>query len=356
MDATRGRKTHLPMRSRLVMGILAGAAVLATAAPSRADDAVVKRDAQARFEEGIARVKGGDYEGARVSFKQAYAVLRKPEILWNLALAEQKSGHVVDAITHFKQVQREVPAGPDRASAAKHVTDLLPLTAHIDVVAPSGMQVSLDGTALGVAPLGDTLDVEVGRHHIEIRSAQGATKSADADAVVGQTAHVSFLTGESSPVPAAAAVPSPTDAQPPSPAPGADVPADTSGHRDFWDARGVTVVSLGGLAVISAGMGLAFGVVAGNDASTASTLRTQNPNCSGFSTPGCQQLQSTTQSQHSAYVTSEAFWITSAVFAAGAVGAWFLWPKPAPSGAAASVRVVPAVGGSGAGVVAVGSF
>jgi len=345
------------------MGILAGAVVLATAAPSRADDAVVKRDAQARFEEGIARVKGGDYEGARVSFKQAYAVLRKPEILWNLALAEQKSGHVVDAITHFKQVQREVPAGPDRASAAKHVADLLPLTAHIDVVAPSGMQVSLDGTALGVAPLGDTLDVEVGRHHIEIRSAQGATKSADADAVVGQTAHVSFLTGESSPVPAAAGLPAPTDAQPQSasqapgaPAPGADAPVGTSSHRDFWDARGVTVVSLGGLAVISAGMGLAFGVVSGNDASTASTLRTQNPNCAGFTTAGCQQLQSTTQSQHSAYVTSEVFWITSAVFTAGAVGAWFLWPKPAPSGAAASVRVVPAVGGSGAGVVAVGSF
>ena len=30
---------------------------------------------------------------ARVSFTQAYAVIHKPYILWNLALAEDKSGH-----------------------------------------------------------------------------------------------------------------------------------------------------------------------------------------------------------------------------------------------------------------------
>jgi hypothetical protein len=354
------------MRGAFGCGMLAGALVLAAAPPSRAQDApaagpVVQRDAQARFVEGIARVKAGDYEAARVSFKQAYAVLHKPEILWNLALAEQKSGHLVDAITHFKQVQRDAPGKDDRTAAGKHVTDLTSQTAHIDVAAPPGSQVSLDGASVGVAPLNDTLDVEAGRHHIEIRSGQGASKAADADAVVGQVAHVNFLVADSSPPTVAAApvppVASPTDAQPASP-PAPDAPTDTTSHGTFWDARGITVVTLGGLAVISAGMGLAFGIVSGNDAGTASTLRAQNPSCSGFSTPGCQQLQSTTQSEHSAFVTSEVFWVTGAVLAAGAVGAWFLWPKAAPAsaGGATSVRVVPAAGGGGAGVLAVGSF
>ena len=50
-----------------------------------------EREAQARFEEGLARVKANNFEGARMSFTQAYAVLRKPAILWNLALSEDSS-------------------------------------------------------------------------------------------------------------------------------------------------------------------------------------------------------------------------------------------------------------------------
>jgi hypothetical protein len=354
------------MRTALRSAPLLLAAVTALSLPARADDKAT-REAQARFEEGIRRVKAGDYESARMSFTQAYAVLKKNDILWNLALSEQKSGHPVEAIGHFKLLMRAATKPDDRAAAQKHVNDLTGIVAHIDVAAPPGSQVTLDGNAAGVAPLYEPLDVDGGRHHVEIRTPQGVTKAADADAVTGQTAHVSFLSSDSAPV--AAAVPpaaAPTDAQPPSPAPSV-APASTappspetppSSHGTFWDARGITVVSLGGLALVSAGLGLAFGISSNNDANTASSLRTANPNCSGFSSPGCQQLQSVTQSEHSAYVTSEGFWIAGGVFAAAAVGAYFLWPRPAPAGAAATthVQVLPSAGSSGAGVLAVGSF
>ncbi|HTQ47061.1 MAG TPA: hypothetical protein VMI75_30105 [Polyangiaceae bacterium] len=334
---------------RRATGALAVAAILAVAAPARADD-VTTKEAQARFEEGLGRVKDGDFEGARVSFAQAYAVLKKPDILWNLALAEQKSGHPVEAIGHFKQLQREARSDADRANASKHVTELLAQTGHIEVAAVSGAQVSVDGSGVGVAPLADQVDVAAGKHHVEATSPQGA-KSADVDAALGQVVHVSFLeaapTVEGKPQ---SQQPAATEAQPPSQA-----GPETTPSAPFWGPRTITVISIGGLAVLAGAMGLGFGVASSNDSSSADKLRQQNPNCSGFTTPGCQQLQSTTQSQHDEHVASEVAWIASGVLAAGAVATWFLWPK-STQGTSAGVRVVPTVSASGTGLVAVGRF
>ncbi len=238
------------------------AAILVAATPARADD-VTTKEAQARFEEGLGRVKDGDFEGARVSFAQAYAVLKKPDILWNLALAEQKSGHPVEAIGHFKQLQREARTDGDRANASKHVTDLLVQTGHIEVAAVSGAQVSVDGSVVGVAPLADQVDVAAGKHHVESTSPQGA-KSADVDAALGQVVHVSFL--EAAPtVEGKPQQPAATEAQPASPANPEATPS-----APFWGPRTITVISIGGLAVLAGAMGLGFGIASSNDSSRAS--------------------------------------------------------------------------------------
>lgn len=327
------------------------AAILAAAAPARADD-VTTKEAQARFEEGLGRVKDGDFEGARVSFAQAYAVLKKPDILWNLALAEQKSGHPVEAIGHFKQLQRDARTDADRTNAAKHVTDLLIQTGHIEVAAVAGSQVSVDGMVAGIAPLADQVDVAAGKHHVEAATAQGK-KAADVDAALGQVVHVSFLeaapTVEGHPQPPQ---PAATDAQPAS-APA--TPETTTASAPFFTPRTITVIAIGGAAVLAGAMGVAFGIASSNDASTATTLRQQNPSCAGFTTPGCQQLQSTTQAQHDEHVASEVAWVFSGVLAAGAVATWFLWPKPV-AGASAGVRVVPVVSAGGSGLTLVGRF
>lgn len=332
------------------MGWLAVA--LATAAPAWADDKAT-RDAQARFVEGLDRVKAGDFEAARVSFLQAYSVLHKPDILWNLALAEQKSGHPVEAITHFKQLRQGLKSDADRAGANRHITELMDQTAHIEVSAPAGAQVTVDGAAMGMSPLPEPLDVAAGKHHVEVAVAPGDTRAADADAVTGQVVRVSFLQAQAVVTPAPG-TPPPVVAPPPPP-PADTTPPASSGGSTFWDARGITVVSIGGLAVVSAALGLSFGIVSNNDSSTASTLRQQNPSCGGSSSSGCQQLASTTSSQHSAYVTSEGFWIGAAVLAVGAAATWFLWPKDSSS-SGASVQVLPAAGPGGAGALAIGSF
>ncbi len=353
-------RTRAPFAALTLTLVLAGGLA---SSPARADDKAT-RDAQARFEEGLGRVKAGDFEAARVSFTQAYAVLKKPDILWNLALAEEKSGHLVDALGHFKKVRTAAKNDHDRAGAERHIADLSPQTAHIDVAAPSGSPLTLDGIGVGMAPLIEPLDVAPGRHHVEVGLAQGTTKSADCDAVLGQVVRVSFLQADAVVTPAPGSPPAPAPAASPAPAPAPeampDTPPPAPASHTFWDARGITVVTLGGLAVVSAGIGLGFGIASNNDSSTAGTLRQQNPACLGSTSPGCTQLASTTQSQHTAYVTSEGFWIGSAVLAAGAVATYFLWPRSSSSGSSSSsgaaIRIVPTAAPGGAGALAVGSF
>src|SRR6202041_336316 len=111
-------------------------------------------------------------------------------------------------------------------------SELMARTAHIEVLAPAGAQVTLDGIAQGVAPLADTVDVDPGKHHIEVRNGAAPAKSVDADAVVGQIAHVSFLAADAPPV-VAGGTPTPpaTDPQPPSP----DTPPPMHSDPTFWN-------------------------------------------------------------------------------------------------------------------------
>jgi hypothetical protein len=71
-------------------------------------------------------------------------------------------------------------------------------------------------------------------------------------------------------------------------------------------------------------------------------------------TGGCQELASDTSAQQSDHTISTVLWVTGGVLAAGAVGAFFLWPKAAVG--AGPVNVVPAVGPGSAGLTAVGTF
>ncbi|MCL2448278.1 MAG: hypothetical protein FWD17_04975, partial [Polyangiaceae bacterium] len=141
---------------RMLAAVLAMSAFPATA---HAEGDVAVRDAQARFEEGLERVKVGDFEAARLSFAQAYTVLRRPSILWNLALAEEKTGHLLESLVHFKRVAHDPSAdGSDREVAERHAAALVARTGHIAVEAPPGAVLQLDDdTAESVAPLAEAL-------------------------------------------------------------------------------------------------------------------------------------------------------------------------------------------------------
>jgi hypothetical protein len=82
------------MKRLLVPAVFAASLVFATGAhaqqPPQQDAAT--RDAMARFNEGLALHDQGKDEDARTKFLQAYAIVKRPSILFNLARSEQLSG------------------------------------------------------------------------------------------------------------------------------------------------------------------------------------------------------------------------------------------------------------------------
>jgi len=336
----------------------------AIASPSlaRADDPKSVQDAQARFDEGVTRAKQHDFEGARLAFTQAYAVLKKYDILFNLALSEEKSGHPLDALAHFKQLARDSQASADdRVTSHKHVTELAAHTGHIDVAAPPGAGIVVDGTTnVGTTPLAEPLDVQPGAHKVEAR-ARDRSYTVTVNATAGDVVKANFLDliPADAAMPASAATSAPTSdaATTPAPQPPRDTATPETTHGSFWTPRTITVVALGGAAVVGLGAGIVFGAKAHSDSSHADTLRATigSEGCANSANPNCAQLASSVSSAHSESTASTVFYVAGGVLAAGAIATWFLWPK-VTSGDGASAVVVPAVGRDGAGVSVLGRF
>jgi hypothetical protein len=349
----------------LTVASIGASTLILTAAPlAMAADEEAERDAQARFEEGLARAKGGDFDAARISFTQAYAVLRRPRILWNLALSEEKTGHVLDALTHFKSVARDPSADEaDRTGAQTHVAALYGQTAHIEVRAPAGAPVTIDGgPVIGTAPLADVLDVAPGRHVVEARLAQGPA-AVVVQPAAGEVVAASFL----SPTPESAAA-SPTTTA--SPAPGtvkgagavattnaAAPAADTATVHGSSDApRNIVVATAGGVAVAALVFGIYFDVTSTHDANAANGLRSQvgTTGCSapmGTAVAMCAELANDVSSRNSNAGLATGMYVTAAALAVAGVVTWFVWPK-GESSHGSSARISPMLGPGLAGLSA----
>jgi hypothetical protein len=339
---------------------LALAAALLLSPASALGDDKADRDAQARFAEGLARVKRGDFEAARISFAQAYVVLHKPDILWNLALAEEKSAHPLEALSHFKELTTIAEADTDRASAQKHVVGLMAQTGHIDVRAPAGTVVTIDGVQSGGrAPFADPLDVLPGRHVVEGRLSDG-TKSVTLDTAAGETAQATFPSSDLGPPPSNGSAPtvSPpassstasaaSPVSPPTEAPAADSTAPSG-------AKIATTVTLGAAGLIAIGLGAYFGLQSQSDASSAAGYRNTygTDHCVNPANMDCSAWNSDVEAQNRDATASNVLYVAGGVLVAGAVASWLFWPKPHQT---SSAWVMPMVGPTEARVGVGGTF
>jgi hypothetical protein len=352
------------LRKGILIGGLLAAALVRTA---HAADDPATREAQARFEEGLSRVKADRFEAARISFAQAYAVLHRPSILWNLALVEEKTGRALEALAHFREYVRQFPTDDDRIDAQKHYDVLMAQTGHLEVQAPAGTQVIVDGAPAGIAPLAVAVDVMPGKHHVEARRPQGVLTS-DPDVAAGQVARLNFIVadGGESAAPAATGAVATVDPNAPRPpgasaeaqAPDRPPPADTrAASGAVWTPRVITVVAVGGAAVVSLGLGVYFGLQSQSQASTARGYRQEYgaSYCAALTAGApCPAWNDAVDAQNRDATLSDVFYVAGGVLAAGAVATWLLWPRETKG--AGRAWVVPAVGARGAGIGAAGIF
>jgi hypothetical protein len=361
-------------------------AMLSIGAPpdSRAADDPAVRDAQARFDEGLDRVKTGDYEAARISFAQAYAVLKRPAILWNLALAEEKTGRWVDALSHFRRVVRDANASSsDRDDAERHAKGLASKTGHIDVQAPPGATLRIDGDAVeGVAPFAEPLDVMPGHHQVDARSAD-TSQSWPVDVPAGQVTHLTFDAAATAP-PGVGSIPSRVESTAPAPVPsgpseapdasasaapvttaaaGLDAGVSPDGESvapeglgSASPARVITVSLLGGAALVALGIGITLGLASQDNRNQAATERAQinqsNPGDTGClaasAAAACRTLNDDVHAENRDAAESNALYVTAGALAVGGLATWFLWPRS--DGEPKAAWIAPAIGPSQVGI------
>jgi hypothetical protein len=189
-------------------------------AQSDAADASTTAMARARFKEGVAFYDKGDFEKARASFLQAYALKRHPLVLINVAMSCLKSDHALEAARDFRQFLAD---GKDiteqqRSDATDGLRQALSRVGQIEVSAEPGAEVTVDAEPGGTTPLSDTLIVETGAHAVRIRARDGTTDTRRVVVAAGEKVTATFA-----PARAAAATP------PPSVAP--ELPAPYTGER-----------------------------------------------------------------------------------------------------------------------------
>ncbi len=192
---------------------------LVFAQPSAVDDALTKR-ARARFQEGVDAFDKGQYENARLSFMEAYALKKHPAVLMNLAQSCLRAGHPGEAARFFQQYLREATqaAPAQRAEAEKGLAEARAKAGRIEVTAPAGMEIlSASGERLGTAPLPEPLDVEPGQVVLKGRNSDGTFETVTVSVHAGQRATARFGASAAIPVPVPVPVPSTTPAPPTTP-------------------------------------------------------------------------------------------------------------------------------------------
>lgn len=236
--------------------------------------------ARARFKEGVEFYDKGEYDQARASFLQAYALKKHPAVLLNLAWSCVKSGHALEGKKYFDQFLAEGKDITDkqRADANDGLTQARGKLGRIEIQATSGTDVTVDGEKVGTAPIADAVTVEAGAHTVKFKGPDGSSDTQSVSVLGGQKAVAKFPQSASAPAPtptpppAAPASPPPDTTATPAPTPpAASTPAPTPASHEAPSSGShagiftppdnvVPAVVLAGVGVVGIGLGIIMGL------------------------------------------------------------------------------------------------
>ncbi len=301
-------------------------------------------DDKTLMEKGTAYFLREDYEDARRVFSSAYELNRRADILLKLGLAELQSDHPVEAANHLVEYLKHEDQPADKLALVR--TKWLPRaqekTARLDVFAPAGAEVLVDGAVKGRAPV-PSMVVRVGEHDVTARQ-ERITEAKHVLARGGELVEVHFQRVVDTPAQVAIA----RSTQ--------DVGLTTSHDqlvRTTSPAKWIALIGTGSMALTAAGLGFGFGIASNQNAEVAHTLSAQlqkTGSCAGPSALAqCGQLRGAIQSANDFHALSDGMFLTGGAFAAATGLIWWLWPS-------STLRVQPSMTGSGAAIVASGQW
>lgn len=156
------------------------------------------------FAEGVTAAEQNRWEEARERFTRAFEIHHAPSIRFNLALAHQNTGNILEAIEHYRQFLREVTDGTEgvRMAAARAQIDALsPRLAQlrVETTGDTARSFALDGRAQPLAMLGVDVPVNPGPHTVDVEGAAGDRQRREGAVYESERMRVSI---ELSPTPA----------------------------------------------------------------------------------------------------------------------------------------------------------
>jgi hypothetical protein len=369
--------------SRVAVALLIALTPCTLAAPAAAQapgaEDPITASARARFKEGVDFYDKGEYDQARASFLQAYALKKHPAVLLNLAWSCLKSGHSLEGKKYFEQFLAESTNITDkqRADANDGLTQARGKLARIEIQATSGTDVTIDGDHIGTAPLSDAVVVEAGAHTVKFKGPDGSSDTQSVSVLGGQKAVAHFPQTASgatvAPVPTGApASPTPDTSSTPAPStPPADAtPAPEPPKHDTTGSGAsnlltppdniIPVVILGVVGVGGLATGIIMGVVKGTAQNNANDLGNKIAAAPGgpAGNPGAynQYLSDLNDVNTDATVANVGLGVGIAALVGGALY-WGLATKTPKGSALLQVpQVTPMIGRSTSGLSLSGSF
>lgn len=209
----------------LLIALAPGAYAAPVFAQAGAEDPITTM-ARARFKEGVEFYDKGEYEQARAAFLQAYALKKHPAVLLNLAWSSLKSGHTLEGKKYFEQFLNEAKDATDkqRADANDGLAQAKGKLGRIEIQAPSGTDVTVDGDHTGTAPISDAVYVEPGAHTVKFKGADGTNDTESVSVLAGQKAVAKYSGPSGGGAAAAGAPPQTTASNTPTPSEPAAAP------------------------------------------------------------------------------------------------------------------------------------
>jgi hypothetical protein len=353
-------------------------------AQAAADDPTTDM-ARARFKEGVGFYDKGQFEQARASFLQAYALKKHPTVLLNLAWSCLKGGHALEAQRYFKQFLAEGKDATEkqRADANDGLAQSSAKLGRIEVVAGApGTEVTVDNERAGTTPLAEPILVEPGAHTVKFKGPDGSTDTDSVTVLAGEKAIARFAktalvaTMPASPPPAATP---PPEAEPPPSAisPQSSSESDISGREEPSNIHRRTIFVPRNLAPVLIGVGVAAGSVVWAFAMLSVKTSAQNrandvadaikkaggtscnppaPTTLNGIVDACRQFQ---KNNDDVNVDATLGNVAIGVAAAALVGTglyWLLAPKRSAGSTAYAPQLVPTVGPKSGALSVTGSF
>ncbi|HVY28767.1 MAG TPA: hypothetical protein VHB79_19560 [Polyangiaceae bacterium] len=308
------------------------------------------------YQQGKEAIKAQHWVDAKTRLTDAWTIRPSYDVALSLSQAEFNLGQFDESARHLAYYFKNVSAKENEnnlANAKQAFEAAKAKVSSVEVTAPRGADILVDGKELGIAPLDGNTFVKPGRRVFEARLGEAKAQQ-ELQAVAGQEQQVTLKLEEpSKPAPAVAAAPAaPVDAGlPQPPAPAAPEPPRKRSLVPAYVGAGVAAVGIG--------VGIGFALAAGSDKDDIDALKRKNGSSGCLdSTSGDCAAQHDAAEARDRHLTYEVIGFSVAGAAVIGTAAYLLWPSSSSATATTRNKLTVSGGASpdGARIWVLGNF